>query len=171
MSQICWLDILIALPLLIGFIRGLMRGLVTEFIAITAVILGCVGAKIWGATISAWLQAQFTWPQPVCDVTSYALLFIAIALALNMLGRLFTRLLSAIHLGFLNRLLGAVFGTLKWSIIVLTLVFLVDKLDSQFRFMQEELKQKSITYQPAVKTANACLSFIRSELGQQGTNH
>ena len=47
-----WLDIVILLPLLIGIVRGVMRGLITEVIAILAVILGFIGAKIWGQDLS-----------------------------------------------------------------------------------------------------------------------
>lgn len=158
-----WLDVIILLPLLIGLVRGLMRGLVTELIAILAVILGCVGARIWGPVFSHWIAQQVSWAQAVCDVIAYALLFLAIAVVLNLLGKLFSRLLKAIHLGFVNRLLGAIFGSLKWAIIVLTLVFLTDRLDQQFHFMKDSVKSKSVTYQPAVQSANACLSVIRSE--------
>lgn len=158
-----WLDAIILLPLLIGLIRGLMRGLVTELIAILAVILGFVGARIWGPMFSHWIVQQMSWQPAVCDVIAYALLFLAIAVVLNLLGKLFSRLLKAIHLGFVNRLLGAIFGSLKWAIIVLTLVFLTDRLDQQFHFMKDSVKSKSVTYQPAVQSANACLSVIRSE--------
>ena len=160
--NISYIDILILLPLFLGLVRGLMRGLVTELIAILAVILGAVGARIWGSMCSAWLMTQFNWPDTVCDVTAYSLLFLAITIALNLLGKVFSRLLKVIHLGWLNRLLGGVFGTLKWAVIVLTLVFLVDKLDQQFHFIKEDAKKKSVTYEPTVKSANACLSVVRS---------
>lgn len=161
-----WLDAIILLPLLIGLVRGLMRGLVTEFIAILAVILGCVGAKIFGTQFAAWIMQQFTWPETVCNVVAYVLLFLGIAIVLNLFGRLFTRLLKAIHLGFVNRLLGGVFGALKWSIIVLSLVYITDQLDEQFHFIKEDIKKSSITYNPSVQSAHACLSFIRSESGK-----
>ena len=97
-----WLDIVILLPLLIGLVRGTMRGLITEVIAILAVILGFIGAKIWGQTFSTWLLTQFTWPQPVCDAVAYALLFLGIAIALNIVGRLLSKLLKAINLGWIK---------------------------------------------------------------------
>ncbi len=157
-----WLDAIILLPLLIGLVRGLMRGLVSEFIAILAVILGCVGAKIWGSAFSIWIAQQFAWPETVCDIVAYALLFLGIAVVLNLFGRLISRLLRAIHLGFLNRLLGAAFGAAKYAIIVLGVVFIVDKLDQQFQFMQPELKNSSVTYRPAVKSANYLLGQIHT---------
>lgn len=158
----CWLDVVILLPLLIGLVRGLMRGLITELIAILAVVLGFIGARIWAPLFSNWLLTQFTWPEPVAQGVAYALLFLGIAILLNIAGRLLSRLLRAIHLGFLNRLLGAFFGVAKYGIVILAMVFVVNLLDEQFGFMQEDLKKSSICYPYAVKIANDCLSFVRS---------
>lgn len=141
-----WIDILILLPLLIGLVRGLMRGLVVELTAIVALILGFVGARLWGARFSLWLIRQFEWPEAVCSVVAYALIFLAIALFLNIAARLISRLFKAISLGWLNRLLGALFGVAKWAIVVLLLVLCVHRLDDQFHFFQDDLKQQSIIY-------------------------
>lgn len=157
-----WLDIVILLPLLIGLVRGTMRGLITEVIAIAAVILGFIGAKLWGQRFSEWLLTQFTWPQPVCDAVAYALLFLGIAIALNIVGRLFSKLLKAIQLGWINRLLGAAFGLAKWTLIVLAIVFCVNKLDAQFKFLQPELKKQSIIYPEAVKLADQALDYVKN---------
>lgn len=157
-----WLDIVILLPLLVGLVRGTMRGLITEIIAIAAVILGFIGAKIWGQTFSAWLLSQFTWPQPVCDAVAYALLFLGIAIALNIAGRLLSKLLKAIKLAWVNRLLGATFGIIKWGLIVLAIVFCVNKLDEQFKFLQPELKKQSIIYPEAVKLADKALDYVKN---------
>ena len=157
-----WLDIVILLPLLIGLVRGTMRGLITEIIAIAAVILGFIGAKIWGKVFSAWLLTQFTWPQPVCDAVAYALLFLGIAIALNIVGRLLSKLLKAIKLAWVNRLLGATFGVIKWGLIILAIVFCVNKLDEQFKFLQPELKKQSIIYPEAVKLADQALDYVKT---------
>lgn len=157
-----WLDIVILLPLLVGLVRGTMRGLITEVIAIAAVILGFIGAKLWGQVFSAWLLAQFTWPQPVCDAVAYALLFLGIAIALNIVGRLLSKILKAISLAWVNRLLGATFGLIKWGLIVLAIVFCVNKLDQQFNFLQPELKKQSLIYPQAVKLADKALDYVKN---------
>ena len=150
-----WLDALLLLPLLIGLVRGLMRGLVTEIIAIVAVILGVVGARLWGLRCANWLLMQFQWPEGVCRVVAYALLFLAIAIVLNLAGRLLSKLLRAIHLGFVNRLFGGVFGALKWGIAILVTVFCVNHLDQQFHFLQDsQVVKTSALYVPFAQTAD-----------------
>lgn len=161
-----WIDALIFLALGFGIVRGLMKGLVTELIAILAVVLGVVGARLWGHQFSHWCMAQFTWPEAVCDVVAYVLLFLAITVVCNIVGKLLSRLLKAIHLGWANRLLGAVFGCAKWAVVVLVLVFLMDTLDQHFHILKTEVKNSSITYKPAVNTAHACLSEFGVQSGQ-----
>ena len=157
-----WLDIIILLPLLIGLVRGLMKGLITEIIAIAAVVLGFIGAKLWGPGFSAWIVSQFTWPQAVCDAVAYALLFLGISIALHFVGRMISKLLSAISLGWINRLFGAAFGVAKWTLIVLAIVFCVNKLDGQFHFMKPELKSGSLLYPTAVKYADKALDYVQN---------
>ncbi len=150
-----WLDILILLPLLIGLVRGLMRGLVIEVTAIVAIVIGLLGARLWGANFALWIITQFAWPEAVCSVVAYALIFLAITLCLNILARLLSRLFRAIHLGWLNRLLGALFGITKWAVIVLLIVLCIHRLDEQFHFIHNDLKQQSTIYNHAAAIAQS----------------
>ncbi|MBR1923640.1 MAG: CvpA family protein [Paludibacteraceae bacterium] len=157
--NICWLDIVIALPLLIGLVRGIMRGLVSELTAIAAVLLGYLGTRMWGKAFSAWMIGQFAWPEPVCNIVAYSLLFLGITLALNVVGSLLSKLLKAIHLGWLNRLLGAVFGTAKWAVVILILVYLVGQMDAQWHLIPQTLHSQSVLYDPALQLANQILAL------------
>lgn len=141
-----WLDIIILLPLLIGLVRGLMRGFVVELTAIVAIILGAIGTKMWGAPFAIWLNQQFAWAEAICSVVSYALLFLGITLLLNVVAKLISRLFKAVNLGWLNRLFGALFGVAKWAAIVLFIVLCVHRLDDQFHFFKDDLKQQSTIY-------------------------
>lgn len=164
--NISYIDVLILLPLAVGLVRGLMRGLVTELVAILAVVLGVVGARLWAPQFRLWILSNFTWPESVASVVAYTLLFLAVAIACNWVGKWLSRLLRAIHLGWLNRLLGGLFGALKWAIIVLVMVFIVSSLDDQFHFLKPEAKSQSVCYRHAVYAANHSLSVARSELGK-----
>ena len=159
-----WLDIIILLPLLIGLVRGLMKGLVIEIASIVAIVLGYIGSRLWGVMFAAWLIKQFSWPETVCMVVAYALLFIGISLLLHILARALSKLFQKVSLGWLNRLLGGVFGTLKWAIIVLTLVLCVHRLDEQFQFIQPDLKEQSIIYMQAAPLSEKMWAEIKKQV-------
>ena len=161
-----WLDVLIVLPLLVGLVRGLMRGLVSEVITFAVVILGALGARWLAPALSGALLTLFAWPQGVCDVVAYTLIFLVIAIILSLLAKLLTRFLHAIHLGWINRLAGAVFGVCKYGIFVLIAVFVIDKTNSEYHYLDESpVVQSSVLYPKMVHLADAVLSFTRSELG------
>lgn len=145
-NNMTWLDIVILIPLLIGLVRGLMRGFVIELTSITAVAIGLICSRLWGAGFALWLAKQFAWPEAVCAVVAYSLLFIGITLVLNIIAKLLSKLFNAIHLGMINRLVGAAFGAGKWAVIVLFVVLCVHRLDDQYHFFDDKLKKDSIVY-------------------------
>lgn len=153
-----WLDVLILLPLLVGLVRGLMRGLFSEVIAILVVILGVLGAR-WGApSFSAWLLQQWAWPQGVCDVVAYTLIFLAIAILLSLLAKGLTKFMRAIHLGWANRIFGGLFGMCKYGVFVLLAIFIMQKTDEAFHWIDKaEVVKTSVLYPYGVKTVNYVL--------------
>ena len=150
-----WLDVILILPLLLGLVRGLMRGLISEVIAFAVVILGVLGARFGAPEFSLWLLKQFAWPQGVCDIVAYTLVFLAVAILLSITARLLTKFLRAIHLGWANRVLGGVFGTLKYGLLVLIVVFALDRTNQSFHYLDESpVVKTSIVYPHAVKLCN-----------------
>ena len=164
MMQVNWLDIILVLPLVVGLVRGAMRGLISEIIAILVVVLGVLGARLWAAPFSAWILKQFAWPQGICDIVAYTLLFLGIAIVLSILARLLNKLLRAIHLSWANRIFGGVFGIAKYGLIVLVAVFIMDKSNESFHWLDESpVVKTSVIYPHAVKATHVLLSFT----GQQ----
>lgn len=159
-----WLDIIILLPLLIGLVRGLMKGLIIEITSIIAVIMGYVGSRLWGSVFASWLMQQFSWPEAVCVVIAYATLFIAISISLHIIAKLLSKFFQKVSLGWLNRILGGIFGMLKWAIIVLTLVLCIHRLDEQFHFIQEDLKVQSVVYMQAAPLAEKVWNKAKLEI-------
>jgi len=147
-----WLDVLLLLPLLVGLVRGLMRGFISEVIAIMVVLLGVIGARFGAPPFSEWLLQQFAWPQGVCDVVSYTLVFLVIAILLSLLAKGLTRFLRAIHLGWANRLAGGLFGIAKYGLLVLIAVFVLNKTNESFHYLDDApVVKTSVIYQPMVK--------------------
>jgi membrane protein required for colicin V production len=171
-----WLDILIIIPLVFGLIRGLMKGLIVEVTSIVAIILGFLGARYWSAACASWLMLQFAWSETACIVVAYALLFAGITLALNIVARLLSKLFQKIHLGWLNRTLGGVFGAAKWGIVIVALVLCLHNIDKQFEVLTPELREKSVEYTTLTPYAERAWQEIRAQVeaertAQEQSNH
>ena len=164
-----WIDILIALPLLYGLIVGIRRGLVTEFLAIAAVVAAFIGARLWGPAAVPWVlkagtAVHLNMPQQVAVCIAYAGIFALIAIVLNLVGKWLTKFFDTIHIGWVNHLLGALFGALKWGIMVLVVVFIVGQIDSFFAILPDSVKAESCLWGPALKSANYCWQYIQNAL-------
>lgn len=149
-----WLDAILLFVLLIGLIRGCMKGIIVELTAILAVIIGIVGARMWTHDVAAWFVMQFSWNMEIARVLAGIILFVGIALALTIIGRLLTRLMKAIHLGMINRILGGLFGAIKYAIILLFVVWCTNQLDLRLHFLDANLKAQSVVYTTTVQAAD-----------------
>jgi len=163
MEKICWLDIILLLPLIYGLIRGIMRGAIGEVNTVLALILGIIGARMWGPALTIWIEHTCHWQLQLCTLLAYVSIFLAVAIVLNLIGAALQKLMKAIKLSWVNRLLGGVCGTLKWAIIMLVLLFVVDLADQQFHLLPKDVKQKSIVYQPAVDSAHQIWKQVKDK--------
>ena len=109
---------IVALSTIIAFWRGLIRG-VMSLVALIAAVLAAIQ---FSPAVAAMLSAL---GDPVTRyLAAFALIFIVVALVGALLGWLLSRAIRAIGLGFVDRLLGAVFGVARGVLIVVIAVLL-----------------------------------------------
>ncbi len=148
------LDIILLLPIVYGLIRGVFRGLVGELTAIVAVVTGIVCAKIFAPDLASMLLNVFTWGAQICNLIAYLVIFLVVTCTLHVVGKLVARLLSAISLNWLNRLTGALFGGLKWALVVSICLNCFNIIDKHFHILQPNVKKASVAYKPLEKLAS-----------------
>lgn len=145
-----YLDIIILVPLLWGLYKGFTRGLVVEVASLAALILG-----VWCALQFSEFTATVLVNNVGLDISesylapvSFAVTFLVVALVIVAVSRIIDKLLSAIALGSINKLFGAIFGGVKVFLIVAILLFFVNGLDSKMNVIDEGKKDESLLYRP-----------------------
>ena len=147
-----YLDIVILIPVVFGIIMGLKRGIVKEVFAITGIVLGIVVSRAYAGEAAVWLNDQVsTWDINLLRPIAAFIIFIAVAVICNLLAYLLTKLFKLIALGWLNRLVGGLFGAFKWVLIVSVIVLCIDMLDGVLHFIKPELKEGSMLYPYCLK--------------------
>lgn len=148
-----WFDIIVLLPLVFGLARGIMRGLVKEIVAIFGLLISFVCARAFSSDLAPVIQDMLTWETDLSKTVAFLVIFFTVSICLSLLGWLLTKLLHAIHLGWLNRLGGGLVGLFKWAFIISVLINCIDFLDDHFHFLQPDLKENSCAYKPLRKIA------------------
>ena len=64
------------------------------------------------------------------------------------IGKPLTKLAKVILLGFLNRLLGALFGACKWLVICGVLIWILGQINVFVPFLPEEVTKGSLFFEP-----------------------
>src|SRR5690242_5601740 len=95
---------------------SLWRGLVREIVSLLSWLVALWVASRFGVEAAAWMPSAITSP-PVRYVTAFAVLFLGTVIVLEALAFLVARLLSAIGVGFMDRVLGAIFGLARGVLI------------------------------------------------------
>jgi len=145
------LDLFLLIPIALGIIFGLMKGLIKELASLAAIVLGIFGAKLFAPIVSDILVHTFLFSPKTAQPLAYLFLFVVIGIGLLLLAKMVEKFFSAIALGGVNKVLGALFGGLKIALIVSVLLNIFDALDSRFSILSPETKENSIGYKPLMK--------------------
>ena len=142
------IDIVLGSLLLIGTVRGLMKGLFVEVASLLALVLGIFGAIHFSHYASGFLDSYVSWNEQTLQIVSFAVTFVIIVMAIGLAGKALTKLADFAALGLLNKLLGAIFGLVKIGLILSIVLLLIDKIDAKLPFLTPKELKKSTLYVP-----------------------
>ncbi len=140
------IDIVISIILLFGLIRGYIKGLFIEITSLVGLVLGIYGAIHFSYFLSNILKSRVDWDASMIQIIAFAGTFLIILLALIFIGKTLTKIAETASLGLFNKMLGALFGILKYALI-LSIVFIVyDKINSSLKFINKKEVNQSVLY-------------------------
>ena len=73
-----------------------------------------------------------------------------------------TKALEIVHLGIVNRLLGALLGALKYALIVSLAISLLEYIDSKDELINRTVKQSSLLYYPVGELSGLFIPAIKN---------
>lgn len=143
-----YLDIVLAIPLLWGLYKGILKGIIIELASLLALIFGIYGALHFAVYSQPFLKEEFSIDSTFLPIVSFGLTFLAIVLIVRLLAYIIDRFLKLVALGFLSRILGGLFGILKVAFIISALLLVFNTFDSQLHLIPLEQKTNSLLYRP-----------------------
>ena len=134
-------DIIILLILAAAFIFGVMKGIIRQVFGLLALFLGVYCAFKFSHWAGTYIAQWFHTGEAVTQGIAFALTFIIVVVALILVGRFAARLISLAALGFVDKILGGLFGILKVACVLCVLLYIAQQLDAQFHFLSNNIKQ------------------------------
>ena len=162
-----YLDVIIIIPLIWGIYKGYKKGFIIEISSFIALGLGIYGGIRFSSLAAAYLSELLEVSDKIMPLISFSITFILIVIIVLSLAKMVEKLIKVIALGLVNRIAGAIFGLLKFSLIMSVVLHIINIVNSKITFIDPEVESSSILYQPVSKAA----SIIIPELENLNLNH
>ena len=157
------IDIIIAVLLVIGLISGLRDGLVKQVAGLAGLIGGLLLGRAFYMPLGEWMASVLSISDEAARITAFILILVIVPLLFSLVGWLVSKLLKAICLGWINRLLGGLVGVLKFALLAGVLITGVELFDKHGAIVPEDKKEASIFYYPIYDATSFFFDGIKEE--------
>lgn len=162
-----WFDIIVLIILIVAFIRGLQKGLTMQLAGLVSIIVGAIFAGKAADIILPFIIDITNIEHNIALVLSYVLAFIIIALGINLIGKMLHTLFEALHIGFLNKILGSILGVLSASFVLSIFINLAVMLDSNEEIITSSIKTETYFYKKIQQVAPIVVPYLKEEVWEK----
>lgn len=142
------LDLILAVALLWGVIRGVMKGLFVSLASLIAIVAGIYIAVRFSSFVADALSESVSWEQGTINLVAFAVTFVIVVLGISLAGKILTKIADFAALGLVNKLLGGLFGLFRMAFIASVILMFVNAADDYFTLISPEAKTESQLYKP-----------------------
>lgn len=158
-----YIDIIIIALLAWSLFRGFKNGLFIEVASIAALVFGIWGAIRFSGFTQTKLVEFFDMQTQYIGLIAFAITFILIVVAIHFLANALDKLMKAVALGMVVRLLGVVFALVK-TVLILSIVFVVlNTVNQKTSFLPDEKIEESKLYHPIADFAPMLFPIIEGD--------
>ena len=156
-----FIDIILAILLLVGLVRGFMKGFIFEIAVAGALFLGTFAAFKLSSWLQPWVLKAGNMSPFTVNLICSLLMFTAVCVGIFFLSKLFTGLANMEAMGVFNKILGAIFGFLKYAFVISVLLYFFNLLDAKHNYISPDTKAESHLYYPVMKMSPALLPLMK----------
>lgn len=146
-------DLIIAVLLGYALFKGIKNGLVVSVISLIALIVGIYFSLRFSFFTRDFLTQNTQWNPNTLTIAAFFITFVVVLVLLYFLGKIVTKLAESLALGFVNKILGAVFEGLKMVLIISVFLNLFQKINFNNLIVSKEKLNESVFYEPIEKVS------------------
>ena len=158
------IDIIFGALLVVGLIMGLVKGLVKQVASLSGLVCGLLVGRAFYMPVGGFFVKIFKLSVEASHITAFILILILVPLLFSLVGWLLSKLLSAISLGWINRLLGGIVGVLKFALLAGIIITGIEFFDKRDILLPEDQKEDSVLYYPIYDATGIFFDGIKEEL-------
>ena len=142
------IDIIILILVLAGAIVGFRKGFIKQLASLVGLVVGLLAAKALYGVVGDQLIGTVTSNVTFAHTLAFFLIWIVVPIVFTLVASLLTKALEIICLGWINRLLGAALGAVKWLLFISLAICAIEFIDSDNKIIEKNTKESSALYSP-----------------------
>ncbi len=143
--------------------KGFSKGLIIQAASLAALLIGIFGAIKFSGYTAFVLTRKFNVTGEYLQLTAFAITFVIIVIAVHIIARVTEKLVKAVALDFVNRILGLLFSTIKIAFIISIILVIINIIDYRTPFLPRDKVNKSLLYRPLSSLAPMLFPYFRLE--------
>jgi membrane protein required for colicin V production len=155
-----FIDIILILFLLFGFIKGVWNGFFTELASFISLLVGLFIAIKFSGFTADFIRENYATDIQHLEIIAFAITFILVVIGIILLAKVFTKVASFTGLGWINRLLGGVFGLLKMIFILSVVLHFFTKINQEQAFIEHDKINQSILFKPIIAISDTVFPVL-----------
>ncbi|HNS16298.1 MAG TPA: CvpA family protein [Bacteroidales bacterium] len=154
------LDFILIVPLLFMAYRGYSKGLIISLATLAALILGIWAGIRFSGAASGYVGQIIHADEKYLPAITFMVIFILILVVVHLFGKMLEKLADLVALGWINKLLGGLFGAAKAVLLLSVLLYLITTFDRNEKLITPGVKENSFLYQPVASIVPLLLPFF-----------
>jgi len=160
-----YIDLIVIVVLLYAFLKGFSNGLVNELASFLGLLIGAIISYSFSDDLSKIIDDYVEIDGQILNILSFILLFILTSLLFTIAGKYMTKLIKYISLGTINRLLGGIFSSLKFLIIIVSISMVINYFSEllAIEIIPSDQKNKSTVYPILISIGDLLLEVLNNK--------
>lgn len=158
-----FLDIIFLVPLLFALYRGFKKGLIHMIASLLALVFGIFGAMKLRPVFASLLDSLFNIDPGYLNVIAFAVAFVVIVMVVHLVAFMVDKLVKAVALNFINRVLGMGFGILVTAFVISMILWPVNQVNTGKQIIKPEHIEGSLLYKPLSAFAPAIFPYLKKQ--------
>ena len=131
--------------------------------SLLALVLGIVGAIKLRPVFASLMDSIFNIAPEHVNVIAFAVAFVVIVLVVHIIAFLVDKLVRAVALNFVNRMLGMAFGLIVTAFVISMILWPLNQVNDQKQIIKPGHIENSLLYKPLSGFAPAVFPYLKKQ--------
>ena len=164
------LDIILLATTGVAMLYGLKAGLVKQLTLGAGIFIGLLQATIFYQQAGTWINELSGWDSWICNTLGFTAILLAVAAVINIVGLILRWLLKIILLGWIDRILGALFSMFIGIIIIAFGVKISNNLFPDNKITGQTSQEESLLYKEVADITFTIIEEVKEEVKDEIEN-